>query len=159
MKRKRYSVEQIVAAVKEHEHGTPGDRDHAHWALPSRRSIGERRSTQLRPKRPCRHVSATHRQPSWTRPTAPHQAWSMDFVSDQLQVGHRFRALTLVDVFTRECLDRTGPSAGLRGCHEGSGGVAVERGTPRHVFCDNGSEFAGRLFDLCAYRHKVKNEH
>jgi transposase InsO family protein len=32
----------------------------------------------------------------------PNQAWSIDFVADQLQDGQRFRALTIVDVFTRE---------------------------------------------------------
>jgi putative transposase len=36
--------------------------------------------------------------------TAPDQAWSMDFVSDQLQDGTRFRSLTIVDVFTREAV-------------------------------------------------------
>ena len=34
--------------------------------------------------------------------TAPNQGWSLDFVADQLQDGRRFRALTIVDVYTRE---------------------------------------------------------
>ncbi len=34
--------------------------------------------------------------------TGPDQAWSIDFVADQLQDGRRFRALTVVDIFTRE---------------------------------------------------------
>jgi len=36
--------------------------------------------------------------------------------------------------------------------------VAVERGAPRRIFYDNGSEFAGRLVDLWAYRRKVTIE-
>jgi putative transposase len=36
------------------------------------------------------------------QPTAPNQAWSIDFVADQLQDGRRFRSLTVVDVFTRK---------------------------------------------------------
>jgi putative transposase len=32
------------------------------------------------------------------------QRWSLDFVSDQLANGRRFRLLTVVDDFTRECL-------------------------------------------------------
>ena len=36
--------------------------------------------------------------------TAPNQVWSLDFVADQLADGRRFRALTVVDVFTRESL-------------------------------------------------------
>ena len=32
------------------------------------------------------------------------EAWMLDFVADQLSDGRRFRALTVVDVFTRESL-------------------------------------------------------
>ena len=35
---------------------------------------------------------------------APDQEWAMDFVSDAAANGQTIRALTLVDVFTRECL-------------------------------------------------------
>ena len=55
---------------------------------------------QLRPRRPRRHVSAASRQPPRAKPRAPNVAWSMDFVSDQTSDGQRFRALTVVDVFT-----------------------------------------------------------
>ena len=34
----------------------------------------------------------------------PNERWSMDFVYDQLADGRRFRCLTLVDDFTRQCL-------------------------------------------------------
>lgn len=114
---------------------------------------------QLRAKRPRRHVSAAHRQPQRSRPTAPNQVWSMDFVSDQLQGGHRFRALTLVDVFTRECLAiEPGRQLGGEDVVKVLERVAVKRGTPKRIFCDNGSEFAGRLVDLWAYRRKVTIE-
>ena len=36
--------------------------------------------------------------------TAPNQVWNSDFVADPLADGRRFRALTVVDVFTRESL-------------------------------------------------------
>lgn len=36
--------------------------------------------------------------------TAPNQVWSMDFVTDALFDGRRFRALTVVDNFTKESL-------------------------------------------------------
>ncbi|HBP89064.1 MAG TPA: IS3 family transposase, partial [Nitrospiraceae bacterium] len=36
--------------------------------------------------------------------TGPNHAWSLDFVADQLADGRRFRALTVLDVLTRECL-------------------------------------------------------
>lgn len=46
---------------------------------------------------------ASHRS---TRPdvTQANDCWSMDFVSDALEGGKRFRALTVMDHFTRECL-------------------------------------------------------
>jgi putative transposase len=39
-----------------------------------------------------------------TLPTAPGQAWSMDFVAEEFSHGGKFRILTVVDVFTREAL-------------------------------------------------------
>ena len=39
-----------------------------------------------------------------TLPQGPNQRWSLDFVSDVLADGRRFRALIVVDDFTRECL-------------------------------------------------------
>ena len=37
-------------------------------------------------------------------PQGPNQRWSLDFVHDQLSDCRRFRTLTVVDDFTRECL-------------------------------------------------------
>lgn len=37
-------------------------------------------------------------------PLMPNQRWSLDFVSDQLAEGRRFRIMTVVDDCTRECL-------------------------------------------------------
>lgn len=36
--------------------------------------------------------------------TRPNQRWSLDFVSDSLSSGRRFRALNVIDDCTRECL-------------------------------------------------------
>ena len=50
-------------------------------------------------KRPQRKRRAVrHREEKFVA-TAPNQAWSLDFMADQLQDGRRFRALTIVDVF------------------------------------------------------------
>jgi len=37
-------------------------------------------------------------------PMASNERWSLDFVSDQLTDGRRFRILAVVDDCTRECL-------------------------------------------------------
>ena len=39
-----------------------------------------------------------------TLPDRINQRWSMDFVSDQLALGRRFRTLNIVDDKSRECL-------------------------------------------------------
>lgn len=41
-------------------------------------------------------------------PQGINQRWSLDFVSDQFGCGRRFRILTLVDDFTRECQSLSG---------------------------------------------------
>ena len=56
---------------------------------------------ELRIKKPKRRRSAVARV-ALPAPTGPNQLWSMDFVSDELGWGQRFRVLTLVDHFTRE---------------------------------------------------------
>jgi putative transposase len=38
------------------------------------------------------------------KPVAPNELWTMDFMSDTLSDGRSFRALNLVDAFTRQCL-------------------------------------------------------
>jgi len=95
-----------------------------------------------------------------TRLQVPNVAWSMDFVNDQTASGKRFRALTVVDVFTRECL-AVEPGSRL-GCAEVAAilsRIAAEHGTPKRIYCDNGSEFAGCLVDLRAYANKVVMEY
>jgi putative transposase len=47
-------------------------------------------------------------------PQAANQRWSLDFVADQLTNRRRFRILTVVDDFTRECLARV-PDTSLPG--------------------------------------------
>ena len=58
----------------------------------------------LRSKRPKRRVAAAHRI---KRPEVSNinECWYMDFVADNLFNGRRIRALTIVDNFSRECLD------------------------------------------------------
>lgn len=80
----------------------------------------------------------------------------MDFVSDQLEDGTRFRALTVVDMFTRESLAiRAGQRLGAEDVASTLQSIASLRGAPKRIHCDNGSEFAGKLVDLWAYSNKV----
>ena len=91
------------------------------------------------------------------KPAAPNQVWSLDFVSDQLADEREFRALTVMDAYTRESL-----AIGLGQSLKGEDvvrvlqGIQRDRGGPKRLFCDNGSEFSSRVLDLWAYQNGVK---
>ena len=74
-------------------------------------------------------------------PQAPNQRWSLDFVSDQLSDSRRFRILTVVDDFTRECLALVADTSlsGLRVGRE-LDLVMAQRGRPSSIVSDNGTE-------------------
>lgn len=109
----------------------------------------------LRRKRPRRRVAAAHRleRPELSK---TNECWSMDFVADNLFNGHRIRALTVVDNFSRECLAITVDHA-LRGDDVVATmeHVKVLRGLPKRIQVDNGSEFISRSLDLWAYENGV----
>lgn len=98
---------------------------------------------------------AAHRA---NRPEATrlNESWSMDFVSDGLFNGRRFRSLTLVDNFSREC-----PGILVDQSIKGEDVVRMirrigfQRGVPDRIFLDNGPEFVGKALDKWAYENQV----
>ena len=74
-------------------------------------------------------------------PQGPNQRWSLDFVSDALADGRRFRILAVVDDFTRECLCLVADTSlsGARVARE-LDAVMVTRGRPASCVSDNGTE-------------------
>jgi putative transposase len=109
----------------------------------------------LRRKRPWRHATAVHREQR--RPAAArNDIWSMDFVADELTNGGRFRTLTVLDLFTRECLD-IAVGRGLTGQDVAATleRLRFDRGLPQPIYCDNGSEFVSAAMDRWAYTNKV----
>lgn len=110
----------------------------------------------LRSKRPRRRRSAANRLERVVL-TAPDQAWSVDFVSDALFDGRKFRALTIVDNHTRECL-------GIEVDQSLTGDEVVNvlrrivmqgRNLPKRIQADNGPEFVSIALDKWAYDHGV----
>ena len=73
----------------------------------------------LQQRRKRRRRVTEHRRERF-RPTGPNQVWSMDFVADQLADGRRFRSLTVVDIYTRECLAIESAATEGRGCGAGT---------------------------------------
>ena len=74
-------------------------------------------------------------------PSRPNERWSLDFVSDTLTDGRRFRALAIVDDCTRECLALVADTSlsGARVARELDAIIAV-RGKPKTCVSDNGTE-------------------
>lgn len=106
-------------------------------------------------KRPKRSRMASHRI---ARPdvTKPNDCWTMDFVSDALFKGKRFRALTVMDRCTGECLAIYADQN-----VKGEQVVALMRqlsaahGSPERLRTDNGSEFISKALDRWAYENGV----
>ena len=74
-------------------------------------------------------------------PHAINQRWSLDFVSDTLADGRRFRILCVVDDFSRECLATVVDTSlsGVRVVRELER-LTLERATPKVIVSDNGTE-------------------
>jgi putative transposase len=78
-------------------------------------------------------------------PDGRNQRWSLDFVSDALRDGRRFRVLAIVDDFTRECLSLVVDTSlsGARVARELDRLIEV-RGHPCSIVSDNGTELTSR---------------
>ena len=90
-------------------------------------------------------------------PERPNQKWSMDFVTDSIVTGRRFRALAIVDDYSRECpAIEVDTSMGGRRVVGVLDRLSETRGLPETITMDNGPEFAGRALDEWAYRKGVR---
>ena len=89
-------------------------------------------------------------------PMAPNQQWSLDFVSDRLTDGRRFRMLTVVDTCTRECLALIADTSlsGTRVARE-LATIIERRGKPMMIISDIGTEFTSSAILAFADKRKV----
>lgn len=110
----------------------------------------------LRHRRPRRNKAAAHRQTHLPL-TLPNECWSMDFVMDALFDGRRFRALTVVDNYSRECLEiEVGQSLKGEDVVRVMERIKLTKGVlPRRIKVDNGSEFISKALDKWAYENRV----
>ena len=85
------------------------------------------------------------------------ERWSMDFVADTLLDGRRFRALTVVDNYSRHS-QLIEPDFTLTGTKVVAAleRVAKRSGYPKMITVDNGSEFASKAVDAWAFEHGIK---
>ncbi len=99
---------------------------------------------------------STVRQPL-AEPVAANQVWSVDFMSDALSSGRRFRMLNIVGDYTRECLaievDTSLSGARVVRVLEE---LKKQRGLPQQIRSDNGPEFVSRAVDQWTYEQSLR---
>lgn len=88
--------------------------------------------------------------------SAANQRWSMDFMSDQLASGQRFRVLNVVDDFTRECLVmHAGTSITGADVARLLTQVLTKRAQPAMIVTDNGPEFISKVLEQWAHERGI----
>jgi len=108
----------------------------------------------LRLKKRKKRIS--HLRAAMGRPERVNQHWSMDFVSDNLYNGRRFRVLTIVDDLSKECpaLEVDHSLTGKRVTRV-LDRIAMTKGLPEVITVDNGPEFISKALDLWAFENNV----
>lgn len=104
----------------------------------------------------------TKRRKKLTRPRVPmlvpgktNVRWSMDFVSDQLANGRRFRVLNVVDDFSRECVLQVVDTS-ISGRRVVRALDQLNRSLPKTIVVDNRPEFTCKAMFFWAKRADVK---
>jgi putative transposase len=90
-------------------------------------------------------------------PTGVNQVWSVDFMTDALSSGRRFRTLNIVDDYTREAvaIEVDTSLSGLRVARLLEE-LKKQRGLPAQIRSDNGPEFTSRALDQWAYENGIR---
>jgi putative transposase len=91
---------------------------------------------------------------------AANQEWALDFVSDALASQRHVRILTVIDVFTRECLAlEADTSLGSLRVVRTLERIIAERGAPRRIRSDNGPEFTSRAYLAWSLERRIELVH
>ena len=90
-------------------------------------------------------------------PTQINEVWSMDFMSDSLEDGRRFRVLNVIDDCNRECLLSEGsisyPAPRVTRTLEK---IGQQRGYPKYIRTDNGPEFIAKEYKAWAEARNIQ---
>jgi transposase InsO family protein len=95
-------------------------------------------------KRPCKRPKGTvsDRRPVATR---ANEVWSYDFIHDRTEYGQKLKMFTVLDEYTRECLEiRVDKRLDSRHVMETLDELMTERGVPRYTRSDNGPELVSK---------------
>lgn len=87
-------------------------------------------------------------------PTRRNERWSIDFMSDQLATGRRFRVFNIIDDFTRECVgqlvDHSISGARIARFMDTLGRL------PETIVCDNGPELTSKAMFFWTKERGIK---
>lgn len=87
------------------------------------------------------------------------EVWAMDFVHDKLWHNRCFRVLTVIDVFSKECLElKVELSISGEMVTNVMDRLIEYHGRPQVIRTDNGSEFMSRAVDAWAYKNGIKQD-
>jgi len=94
---------------------------------------------------PRRRPRKRRKDIEWIRPQeakGPNEVWCYDFVHDRTEYGQKLKMLTVMDEYTRECLEiRVEKRMQYTEVMETLDELFSERGVPKYTRSDNGSEF------------------
>jgi putative transposase len=97
-----------------------------------------------------------HRGPAPTA-TGGGQYWAMDFVHDQLSNGRKFRVLTVIDKWHRQCVVLEADfSLSGQSVVDAMNEIAQSRQLPYAITVDHGTEFTSKVLDEWCYLRGVK---
>jgi len=92
--------------------------------------------------------------------TSANQEWALDFVHDAVECGRTIRVLSVVDVYTRECLAlEVDTSFASRRVTRVLDAIIAERGQPQAIRCDNGPELTSRHFLAWCVERQIELVH
>ena len=92
--------------------------------------------------------------------TSANQEWALDFLHDAVECGRAIRVLSVVYVYTRECLAlEVDTSFASRRVTRVLEGIVAERGRPKTIRCDNGPERTSRHFLAWCVERQIELVH
>ena len=126
------------------------------WQVNHKRVLRLYREEGLQVRTKRRRKTASQSRLELPQPGRINERWAMDFMSDELEGGRRFRVFNVIYCYTREALvthaDISLPAAEVTRLLDR---LVFERGVPEAITCDNGTEFTSRHFDAWAYQHHI----
>jgi len=112
---------------------------------------------KLNKKRKGRRRLPARVKQSLTQQTAVNSSWSMDFMSDSMVSGRKFRTLNVMDDCSREALAiEVDTSLSAKRVIRTLERIIEQRGKPTAIRTDNGPEFTSKDMELWAIEKGIK---